>query len=156
MWLQAFDEKEAGEDDKSTEGVVSWSSSFEKLLEDPAGLHTFAVSGTLVIFRFFAFRGVRRQVVVVKESVKKGEPVYAFFGLFSKTSYKKIWAETESCWFMLHKYQGVEGLIWISFNQGYAKKFQNKIALDVLSSFFRKKINGKIIGAIRWTFLSKQ
>ena len=32
------------QDDEPERGVASWASSFEKLLGDPAGLHTFAVS----------------------------------------------------------------------------------------------------------------
>jgi hypothetical protein len=33
------------QDDEPTRGVAGWAASFEKLLGDPAGLHTFAVSG---------------------------------------------------------------------------------------------------------------
>jgi hypothetical protein len=33
------------QDDEPARGVAGWAASFEKLLGDPAGLHTFAVSG---------------------------------------------------------------------------------------------------------------
>jgi len=36
------------QEDEPKRGVASWATSFEKLLGDPAGLHTFAVS----IFKF--------------------------------------------------------------------------------------------------------
>mgnify|MGYP000601411392 CR=1 FL=1 len=38
------------QDDEPERGVASWASSFEKLLGDPAGLHTFAVSTKLIFF----------------------------------------------------------------------------------------------------------
>jgi hypothetical protein len=36
------------QEDEHERGVASWAASFEKLLGDPAGLHTFAVSGKAV------------------------------------------------------------------------------------------------------------
>jgi hypothetical protein len=36
------------QEDERERGVASWAASFEKLLEDSAGLHTFAVSGKAI------------------------------------------------------------------------------------------------------------
>lgn len=40
----AEEEEEEEEGQRENGGVPAWSASFERLLEDPAGLHTFAVS----------------------------------------------------------------------------------------------------------------